>query len=108
MPAISFSMGSSTVRMRRSGELIILRNAPRVVDLPEPVGPVTRMIPWGLRMTGSTFFRSSARRPSCSRVNSAEPWLSRRRLTLSPKFVGNVETRISMSLMPLVNFIRPS
>ncbi len=35
--------------MLMSGRLIALSVAYRVVDLPEPVGPVTRIIPYGLR-----------------------------------------------------------
>ena len=46
-PGTSYSTGSSMVTMRRSGELILRRKAFSEVDLPEPVGPVTRMMPWG-------------------------------------------------------------
>ena len=46
-PGTSYSIGSSIVTMRMSGELIAWRKALSVVDLPEPVGPVTRMMPCG-------------------------------------------------------------
>ena len=46
-PGTSYSIGSSIVTMRMSGELIACRKALSVVDLPEPVGPVTRMMPCG-------------------------------------------------------------
>ena len=48
IPAISYSMGSSIVRMRLSIELIVCSHAYSEVDLPEPVGPVTSRMPWGL------------------------------------------------------------
>ena len=40
-----YSTGSSIVMIFFSGELILVRHAYSVVDLPEPVGPVARMIP---------------------------------------------------------------
>ena len=48
MPGSRYSTGSSTVMMFRSGLLRMFRVAYSVVDLPEPVGPVTRMAPYGL------------------------------------------------------------
>jgi hypothetical protein len=47
-PGTSYSIGSSMVTMRRSVELICRRKALSEVDLPEPVGPVTRMMPCGI------------------------------------------------------------
>jgi hypothetical protein len=46
-PGTSYSIGSSIVMMRRSVELICRRKALSEVLLPEPVGPVTRMMPCG-------------------------------------------------------------
>ena len=46
-PGTSYSIGSSIVMIRRSVELICRRKALRDVLLPEPVGPVTRMMPCG-------------------------------------------------------------
>ncbi len=48
MPGRRYSTGSSTVTMLTSGRLILLRVAYRVVDFPDPVGPVTRISPYGL------------------------------------------------------------
>ena len=45
MPASRYSTGSSTVMTLTSGRAIWLSVAYSVVDLPEPVGPVTRIIP---------------------------------------------------------------
>ena len=49
------SMGSSMVTMcSLRSELILSTMAARVVDLPEPVGPVTRMSPFGRSASCST------------------------------------------------------
>ena len=48
IPAISYSIGSSIVRMRLSMELIVCNQAYSEVDFPDPVGPVTRRMPCGL------------------------------------------------------------
>jgi hypothetical protein len=45
MPGIRYSTGSSTVMTFFSGVLTMFNVAYRVVDLPDPVGPVTRIIP---------------------------------------------------------------
>ena len=45
MPASRYSTGSSTVMTLTSGLLTMFRVAYSVVDFPEPVGPVTRIIP---------------------------------------------------------------
>ena len=58
-PGTSYSTGSSTVMIRRSGRLIRRINAVKEVDLPEPVGPVTRTIPWGAASVRITFSSSS-------------------------------------------------
>ena len=47
-PGTSYSIGSSIVMIRRSVELIWRRKALSEVLLPEPVGPVTRMMPFGI------------------------------------------------------------
>ncbi len=48
MPGSRYSTGSSTVMMLRSGVFSRLSVEYSVVDLPEPVGPVTRIVPYGL------------------------------------------------------------
>ena len=45
MPVRRYSTGSSTVMMFFSGLFRMFSAAYSVVDLPEPVGPVTRMAP---------------------------------------------------------------
>ena len=48
MPGSRYSTGSSTVITLISGRLTTLSVAYSVVDLPDPVGPVTRIMPCGL------------------------------------------------------------
>jgi hypothetical protein len=45
MPGSRYSTGSSTVMMLTSGLFTTLSVAYSVVDLPDPVGPVTRIMP---------------------------------------------------------------
>ena len=47
-PFSRYSTGSSTVMMFLSSSLRMFRVAYSVVDFPEPVGPVTRIAPYGL------------------------------------------------------------
>ena len=67
-PGTSYSMGSSTVTMRRSVELIWRRKALSEVDLPEPVGPVTSMMPCGYSSTRVICARSASSMPRRSMV----------------------------------------
>ena len=64
------------------------------MDLPEPVGPVIRMMPLGRCSSASIFFCTKGSIWSFARLNFS--WLSRRRETLSPSTVGTVATRTSM------------
>jgi hypothetical protein len=96
-PRISYSIGSSAVRMRTSSVLISCRNAYSEVDLPEPVGPVARMMPLGRWISLRTSRMSRSLKPSSVSPTKSACFCSRRRLTLSPYTVGMVETRMSMS-----------
>ncbi len=108
MPDISYSTGSSTVMILRSGRLMVLRQAYSVVVLPDPVGPVTRRIPSGCAIIFSKIFWSSEKKPSLGRPR-ARFCLSRIRMTmLSPWLVGTVETRRSSTRPRMLTWIRPS
>ena len=79
-----------------------------VVDLPEPVGPVTRMIPCGLlRIPSNTLISSSSSpRPLFGLVS---PSLEVSRITVfSPYTVGRIDTRTSNSRLSTKIVIRPS
>src|SRR3989338_2465018 len=100
-------MGSSTVIILMLEELILAKEAYRVLDFPAPVGPVTKIMPWGFFMACSIFLRSSSQKPRFSRVRK-ERELNRRICTDSPNDVGMVETRRSISLFCSFPFILPS
>ncbi len=91
-----------------SGLFILAREAYNVVVFPQPVGPVTRMMPLGRRM--SSFILSSIpfEKPSRSRSIMMVDLSRTLMTTLSPKMVGRQETRRSISLPPMVSFILPS
>jgi len=90
-----------------SGELIRLRAAYRVVVLPLPVGRDEQDSVGSMNQIPehSQLFRKEAisSRPKCTLLLS-----SRRSTTLSPKEVGMMETRISISLSAILIGIRPS
>ena len=66
-PVSSYSTGSSTVTIVRSGVLSSARPAYRVVVLPDPVGPVTRIAPCVAPIAASKRARSLSSMPSPSR-----------------------------------------
>src|SRR5438094_509868 len=89
-PPRRYSTGSSTVMMLRSISFRMLSVAYSVVDLPEPVGPVTRIIPYGFRKERSYRSMFCSLNPRSVRFNSACD-LSRILITaFSPCTVGIV------------------
>ena len=84
MPCKSNSMGSSTVKIFRSLELISVNPAYKVVDLPEPVGPVTSIMPWGLRISSEKISRLASVMPKSSRFKRALFLSNKRNTTRSP------------------------
>ncbi len=88
-------MGFSTVSTflpRRSREV---RPATRVVDLPEPVGPVSSRMPKGSSKMRARMATSSCRKPRAGKLKLARSWESRRMTMFSPKGVTMEETRMS-------------
>ena len=108
IPSSWYSIGSSTVITFFSAELMRLRQAYRVVLLPLPVGPVTKIIPWVRSSSVSNLLRSSSHNPSWSSVRMPELLSKRRRTQRSPKLVGTVLTRRSISRWPSRTLHRPS
>ena len=80
----------------------------KVVVLPEPVGPVIRIMPWLAADNATSRSMMSGRKPSASSGTSAERLSRMRRTTFSPKAVGIVETRRPISSKPTFSFARPS
>ena len=107
-PSISYSTGSSVVMILSSISLSSLRAAYSVVVLPEPVGPVTRMMPLGFMITSIQLASVSSGMPSLLRSSWTTERSRIRSTTLSPNMVGRVETRMSTLLPPRASSIRPS
>src|SRR5690606_31484729 len=96
IPGRRYSTGSSTVMTLISGRETALSVAYSVVDFPEPVGPVTRIIPYGLRYDSWNVSKLSSRNDRSRRSRLAVE-LSRMRITtFSPHTVGSVATRRSI------------
>ena len=79
-----------------------------MVVFPLPVGPVTRIIPYGAETIGRNADSVSGEKPSVSMFNGTVAWSRMRITTLSPCSVGIVETRKSISFPPIRSFTRPS
>ena len=84
MPAILCSTGSSIVRMLRWPLLSKPSAAYRVVDLPEPVGPVTSTAPLGFSTASVKRASAAAGMPSTSRPCGRVPESRMRRTAPSP------------------------
>ena len=79
-----------------------------MVDLPLPVGPVTRMIPSGRAIIRRSPASASPASPSRSRATTPLCRSSTRSTMFSPWMVGSDETRKSMSRPETDSEIRPS
>ena len=108
IPCNLYSTGSSTVIMFFLISFKLLNTVYKVVDLPLPVGPVTRMIPLGNSKTSSNFLEFSSVKPSCALV-LIELFLSRILITtFSPYTVGSIEIRRSRYKSSTLISILPS
>ena len=108
IPLILASTGSSTVMILTSSVLSSLSEVYSVVDFPDPVGPVTRIIPCGLLRILSNTFSCSASKPRAL-LGFVRPSLDVSLITVfSPNTVGRMETRTSNSLLSTMIVIRPS
>jgi len=94
-PSMSYSTGSSVVMILSSTLFNSARAEYSVVVLPDPVGPVTRIMPLGMLMHLRSRASVSSSKPT--RVKSrATTERSRTRITtLSPNMVGSTLTRRS-------------
>ena len=93
--AMWYSTGSSMVRMLTCRCRISSSIAYSVVDLPQPVGPVARNMPWLRCISVSSSCLSRVPRPMSPSVRRLSSVSSRRITTLSPKIVGSTEKRRS-------------
>src|SRR5438445_10997496 len=92
-----YSTGSSTVTMFLSVVLILYSVEYRVVVLPLPVGPLTRIIPYGLSAIASHSSNVAGVKPSLPSPSLVLDWSKMRITTFSPNTVGSVDTRRSYS-----------
>ena len=79
-----------------------------MVDLPDPVGPVTRIIPNGLAPRSRSAARAKGSVIRLSRPSSVAPLSSSRSTTFSPWRQGRVLTRKSVVRPRKLRRIRPS
>src|SRR5260370_19548170 len=108
-------MGSSTVIMCSSRSLLILSSmAARVVDLPEPVGPVTSTNPRGLSQSPFiTRGKPSASKPLISRSEEHTSELQSHlnivcRLLLEKKKDPHlIDTRTTLAGIAPFNYVKP-
>ncbi len=99
------STGSSTVMIFFMPSSAAASVAYRVVDLPEPVGPVTSRMPWASRLQAPSRARWSGAMPSRSSPRSLRSFGNRRSTMDSPCTPGNAEARTSMA-WPLARTLR--
>ena len=79
-----------------------------MVVLPDPVGPVTSTIPYGLAMASMKSRSALGSKPKLPRSKVRFP-ASRIRITIfSPKITGRVDTRKSTTLFFMRSLMRPS
>ena len=84
MPSSWYSTGSSIVMMFCSTVLSWFSAPYSDVDLPEPVGPVTRTAPWACENAFVKRSRACGSMPSCSSSIMTFDWSRIRMTTFSP------------------------
>ncbi|CAI8366260.1 MAG: Uncharacterised protein [Hyphomonas sp. TMED17] len=108
IPGRPYSIGSSSVMTLRS-PLFRTDNAEyKVVVLPEPVGPVTKVMPFGWDRMLRNRIRVSSSMPRSESSSKACRVSSSRIVTRSPYRDGSVDTLTSIDRPPMVSEIRPS
>ncbi len=75
---------------------------------PEPVGPVTKIMPLGFFKLDSNCFKDLESIPSCSSCNCVSALSNILNTTFSPWLEGKVDTLISIHFSPNLRDIRPS
>ena len=108
MPKRLYSTGSSAVMMLVSPLLIFDSAEYSVVVLPEPVGPVTRTMPYGFEIASISSRSARGSIPNFSRSRVRLPLSRIRSTTFSPNSVGSTLTRKSMTFLPTFSLMRPS
>ena len=107
-PGSSYSIGSSTVMMLLPWVSRRCKPAYKVVVLPEPVGPVTKMMPCGWDSKCANCCSTSPCMPTDSRLSLLSLLSKRRSTARSPWALGRVLTRTSTARVPMRSEMRPS
>ena len=107
-PGILYSTGSSIVEILTSGVLSSDRTLNKLVDFPDPVGPVTRIIPFGWAIASFTVASDRPQYPSWSSLTAWFDSSKIRMTTFSPSAIGNVETRSAYCFPETFILNRPS
>ena len=103
------SIGSSMVQTLTSDVASVFSVEYSVVVLPEPVGPVTRMMPCGDFVMAFQRTLSSSEKPRSVKSLTMTSGSNTRITSFSPKAVGNVDNRNSVSSPSAVRVLmRPS
>ena len=92
-----YSIGSSIVIILISDVCTFFKKAYKDVVFPDPVGPVIRIMPFGLVISCSSSFNNFGGKPSSSIGTEIEFGFKIRITTDSPYAPGRVEVRISIS-----------
>ena len=108
IPSISYSTGSSAVKIFIPGLLMCFKTLYKVVVLPLPVGPVTNTIPWGELTALINFFKSFSSKPRSLKALSPASLFKIRITTRSLFLVGKSETLKSISFVSDLNVEAPS
>ncbi len=107
-PGMSYSTGSSTVRILRPGSFRIDKIVASVVVLPLPVGPVMTIMPCGSFSNRLSATSSAGENPSFSTTSRPRSF-GRIRITAdSPCCIGMIATRMSISVRPARSRAAPS
>ncbi|OEZ67848.1 hypothetical protein JAB5_51940 [Janthinobacterium sp. HH103] len=93
----TISMGSSTVHTLTSLPASAFKVLYRVLVLPEPVGPVTSTMPCVRVVSWRQRSASAGGKPSSARLLTATSGSKMRMTSFSPKAVGKVDRRSSIS-----------
>ncbi len=108
MPGRAYSTGSSKVIRFFPTELTRINMLYMVVVFPEPVGPVTKIMPWGLLMMAFIFSRFTGLKPRSSKVYKAAARSRTLKTIFSPIIEGMEEMRKSTSRPSTIRRVRPS
>ena len=99
IPCITYSIGSSAVITLISLLTISPSAEYKVVDLPEPVGPVIKIIPWGFLIATLNLASETGEKPILFSDSESLSVPNSRNVARSPNLIGIVAARISKLIL---------